>query len=193
MQDMRKWLSHNMCFTGLVLFASLVFLFLGCATAPKEFDPGIEGPQMVADPCTVRRGVVNMLQTPLVFRGKGFQPEDSVFVTLVGVKKGGKVVDIPIADGEVDKDGFFSAKVSTLVKVSELLNAKLGSNKKMETIILVSQPPIPAGVYTVRAVSMESDKKAECSLKVAGPFVGDAFKDWVGGLKGKIVEKTENK
>jgi hypothetical protein len=187
---MIRGLFRNMDFKWLLLLLLAALVLPGCAGAPKGFDPGIKGPQMVADPCTVRRGVVNMLKTPLVFRGQGFQPEDSVFVTLMGVKKGDKVVDIPIADAEVDKAGSFTAKVGTIAKVSELLNAKLGSNAKMENIIVVSGPPIPAGVYTVRAVSMESDKKAECRLKVAGPFFGDVFKDWIGRVTGKIVDKT---
>ena len=37
------------------------------------------------------------------------------------------------------ENGFFTAKVSTLVKVTELLNAKLGSNKKMESIKVTSK------------------------------------------------------
>jgi len=70
-----------------------------------------------------------------------------------------------------------------------LLNAKLGSNKKLETTIIVSQPPIAPGTYTARAVSMESDKIAVCKLVIEAPWGLDDFKDWVGKKKGKIVEK----
>ena len=59
----------------------------------------------------------------------------------------------------------------------------------METIIIITNPPMPAGVYTARAVSMLSDKKAECSLKVKGPSVIDRVKDWLGIKLGKIVKK----
>jgi hypothetical protein len=144
---------------------------------------------MLVQPECVRLGVAKLTKTPIVFKGRGFQPGDSVFINLIGVKKGGKVVDVPIADGNVDKYGRFTAKVGIIVKVSEMLRAKLGSNKKMETVIIVSQPPMPEGVYTARAVSMESDKKAECKLKVKGPSLGDRLTDWLGGLLGKIKKK----
>ncbi|MCP4600163.1 MAG: hypothetical protein GY847_06445, partial [Proteobacteria bacterium] len=85
--------------------------------------------------------------------------------------------------------GDFTAKVSMLVKVSELLRAKIGSNKDLQTIIIVTQPPMPEGTYTVKAVSMESDAVAECKLIVKGPSLIDRLKDWIGGLLGKIVKK----
>ena len=176
-------------FLGGAICISMVFMFAGCAAPPKKFDPGIKGPQMIVEPGAVSVGVVSMLRTPLVFKGKGFDPEDSVFITLINVKKGDKFVHVPIADGEVDKNGFFTAKVSTLVKVSELLNAKLGSNKKMETTVIVSKPPIAPGTYTARAVSMESDKIAVCKLVIEAPWGLDGLKDWIGKSKGKIVEK----
>ncbi len=186
--SIKKWLWKELFLGGLV---SLVFIFMfsGCAVSPKGFDPKIKGPQMIVEPGEISLGVAKLTKTPLVFKGKGFQPEDSVFVTLIGVKKAGKTVDIPIADGNVDKNGFFTAKVGTLVKVGEFLRARIGSNKKMENIIIVSQPPISPGTYTARAVSMESDKEAECNLEVKAASMGDKFKDWMGVRLGKIVKK----
>jgi hypothetical protein len=83
----------------------------------------------------------------------------------------------------------FTARVGTLIKVSEILRARLGSNKKMQNIIVVSQPPISPRTYTARAVSMESDKIAVCKLVVKAPSTGDSFKDWMGVRLGKIVKK----
>ena len=174
--------------TGLV-FLVLGFVSSGCTLPEKEFDPNIKGPQVIAHPEIISLGVAALTKTPLVFKGKGFLPGDSVFISLLGVKKKDKAVDLAIADANIDKNGYFTAKVSTLVKVSELLQAKIGSNKKMENIIVITQPPIPAGTYTVRAVSMESDKKAECKLVVNKPSLLDRFKDWLGIKMGKIVEK----
>ena len=171
------------------MVALLILFLVGCATAAKEFDPNISGPQLIVEPETIRLGVARMKSTPIVFQGKGFQPEDSVFITLQGVKKGDEIINAAIADGEVGKGGEFSAKVSMLVKVSELLRAKIGSNEKLETIIIVTQPPIEEGTYTVRAVSMESDAVAECKLIVKGPSILDRIKDWIGGLLGKIQKK----
>jgi len=164
-------------------------MFIGCASSPKEFDPKIQGPQMVVQPDTIRLGIAKLKDTQIVFKGKSFQPEDSVFIKLLGVEKDGKKVDLPIADGNVDENGNFAAKVSLLVKVSELLRAKIGSNENMETIIIITQPPMPEGVYTAKAVSMESDREAKCELVVKGPSLLDRLKDWIGGLMGKIVKK----
>ena len=189
MIKMKKRSSDKTCLNLGLLSFILVFMFIGCASSPKEFDPNSAGPQLIVEPDTIRLGVAKLTKTKIVFRGKGFQPEDSVFIKLLGVKKGDTVVDIPLADGNVDQKGFFSAKVETLVKVSELLRAKLGSNKKMENIIIITQPPVAEGVYTARAVSMESDKKAECKLVVKGPSILDRIKDWIGCLLGKIVKK----
>lgn len=174
--------------SALILAAALV-TFMGCAGTPKEFDPKMSGPQMIVDPECVSLGVATLSKTPIVFRGKGFQPGDSVFINLMGVKKGDQVVNVPIADAEVDKDGLFTAKVGTLVKVTEFLRGQLGTGKNMENIIVITQPPMPAGIYTAKAVSMESNKTAECKLEVKEPSWWDSIKDWMGGLMGKIEKK----
>lgn len=184
-----RWFSNGMWLRGGLISILMTFIFLGCAATPKEFNPNIMGPQMIVEPETIRLGIATLKDTPVVFKGKGFQPGDSVFVELLGVNRKGQKINVPVADGNVDKRGYFKAKVGTLVKVSELLRAKLGSNKEMETIIIITQPPIPEGTYTARAVSMESDRKAECELVVKGPNLLDRFKDWLGGLLGKIVKK----
>jgi hypothetical protein len=189
MRVTKRWLSSEICIKGGLIFISLILMLVGCASSPKEFDPKITGPQLIVEPDTIRLGVAKVMGTQIVFRGKGFVPEDSVFISLVGVKKKVQVVNVPIADGNVDKNGAFTAKVGTLAKVGELLRAEIGSNKKMENVIILSEPPIPEGVYTARAVSMESDKKAECKLVIKGPSVLDRLKDWMGGLLGKIKKK----
>jgi hypothetical protein len=186
--SIKKWLSKGLFLGGLVSFV-FIFMFSGCGVAPKGFDPEIKGPQMIVEPGEISVGVAKLTKTPIVFKGKGFQPEDSVFITLIGVKKNGETLDVPVADGDVDKNGCFAANVGTVVKVSELLNAKIGSNKKMENVIIVSQPAISPGTYTARAVSMESNKIAVCKLVVKAPSMGDKFKDWMGVRLGKIEKK----
>jgi hypothetical protein len=172
---------------GLIILCVSIFLAAGCATSAKEFDPNITGPQMIVEPDTIRLGIAKLTKgTQILFKGKGFQPEDSVFVSLIDVKKGDQMVDVPVADGEVDKNGYFTAKVGTLAKVNELLRAEIGSNEKNENVIVITQDPIPEGVYTARAISMESDKKAECQLRIKGPSVWNSVIDWLGKVTGKI-------
>jgi hypothetical protein len=189
MNEKMKWLTNNGYLKGGLFCVLLVFLFAGCASAPAKFDPNIKGPQMVVEPGTVYLAVATVTGTPVMFKGKGFEPGDSVFIELLGVQKEGKEVKVPIADANVEPNGEFAAKVSTLVKVTELLRAKLGSNEKMETTIIVSQPTIAPGVYMARAVSMDSDKTAECKWTLEPPSCWGKFKDWIGGLQGKIIKK----
>ena len=194
MNIMRKCLPNKIWKKGGLISVFVVFMLMGCATAQKEFDPAFKGPQMIVEPETIRLGVAKVIDTQIVFRGKGFQPEDSVFINLLGVKTKDKVGDIPIADADVDKNGYFTAQIggdqtSLMVKIGVLLRAKTGLNKKGKTKIIVTQPPIPEGVYTLRAVSMDSDKTAECKLTIKGPSILDRIKDWIGGLLGKIEKK----
>jgi len=174
---------------SLIISSVMLFFVFGCASAPKEFDAKITGPQLIVEPDTITLGVANLLKKSIIFKGKGFKPGDSVFVSLLGVEKGGQKMDIALADAEVDQAGGFVAGVPTLSKITELLRADMGSNAKMENIVIVSKPPIPAGTYTARAVSMESNLKAETPFCIKGPSVGDSIKDWLGGLAGKIVKK----
>lgn len=168
----------------------LVFLMLiSSASSPKKFDSNVEGPQMIVEPGTIRLGIAKLKDTAIVFRGKGFQPGDSVFIRLLGAEKETRGINIPIADGNVDDQGYFNAKVGLIVKVSELLRAKIGSDKDLQTIIIVIQAPIPEGIYRAKAISMESPITAECTLIVKGPSLLDSLKDWIGGLLGKIIKK----
>ncbi|MFC1885009.1 hypothetical protein ACFL2O_09575 [Thermodesulfobacteriota bacterium] len=179
----------NICLRGFLIAILLIFMFSGCAKSPKTFDPGMKGPQVMVQPEAVSLGVVALAKTPIVFKGKGFEPGDSIFISLLNVKKGDKSVNLPIADGEVDKNGNFTAPVGTISKVSDILNAKIGSNKKLETIIIVSQPTIPAGTYTAKATSLDSDKTATCKIRFKEPLLFDAIMDMLGSLSGKVVKK----
>jgi len=194
MNTKRKRLSKEVFLKGGLISIIVIFMVTDCATAQKEFDTKITGPQMIIEPDTIRLGVAKVMGTQIVFMGKGFQPEDSVFISLLGVKTKDQVVDIPIADGDVDNNGYFNVElgsdlIAMVFKIGVLLRAKSGVNEKGEKFIIISQPPIPEGIYTVKAVSMESDKTAECKLTIKGPSILDRMKDWMGGLMGKIEKK----
>ena len=184
-----KYLATALFSNGGLFLLIVIFMFAGCATAKQEFDSNVTGPQMIVEPETIRLGVAKLMETEIVFRGKGFELDDSVFVQLLGIEKKGEHVDVPIADGNVDQKGYFTAKVGIITKLTDLLRAKLGMNDKMESVLIITQSPIPEGLYTIRAVSMDSDKKAECKLLIKGPSFVDKIKDWIGGLMGKIVKK----
>ena len=173
---------------GLIFFLA-VFMLIGCASSPAEFKGDASGPQLMVEPDTIRLGIAKLSGTQILFKGRGFDQGDSVFINLLDVKRGERSEDVPIADANVDEDGSFIAEVGILPKINEILRAKLGSNEKMETIIIITQHPIAKGDYKVRAVSMESSKTAETRLTVKGPSILDKIKDWLGVLLGKIVKK----
>ncbi len=174
---------------GVVLVLSGVFLMLGCSGSVKALDMSVKGPQMIVNPQTVRVGIARIIDTNIVFSGAGFEPGDSVFITLLDVPMNGEKVDLAIADGNVGKDGVFHAKVGKLTKISDFLRAALGTNKKGENAPVITRPPMPPGIYTAQATSMLEDIKAECTLEVKGPSLFDRIKDWLGVKMGKIIKK----
>ena len=185
---MKKHLKH-LAVISFLLVACGVFVTSGCSQPVKTLDPGVTGPQVIVNPDTVRLGVGKIYDTKLVFSGSGFEPGDSVFIRLLGVPGNGKKVDLVIACADVGKDGTFDATVGLLTKVSDFLRAKIGTNKKGKPAPIITQPPMPAGIYTARAVSMLSDNTADCILNVKDPSLCNRFMDWLGVKFGKIVIK----
>ncbi len=177
-------------FIGLMTLACLIIIS-GCSSPPKILDPSIQGPQVIVNPETIRLGVVKMRDTNIVFEGSGFQakPGDSVLITLAGPSE----TKVIAAEAPIQKDGTFKTAVPPLTKIMELLRGDVTFNEKFENVVVISQPPIPKGVYTAKVESMISKQTAETKLTVKGKTVIDSFKDWIGKLKGKIQHKKENK
>jgi hypothetical protein len=173
----------------VVLVISGVFLILGCSGSVKTLDMSKKEAQMIVNPQTVGVGIARIMDTNIVFSGAGFEPGDSVFITLLDVPMNGEKISLAIADGDVGKDGTFHASVGTLTKISDFLRAELGTNKKGENAPVITRPPIPPNIYVARATSMLSDKKAVCALEVKEPSLFDRIKDWLGVKMGKIIKK----
>jgi hypothetical protein len=170
----------------LMILVCLIILS-GCSSPPKILDPSIKGPQIIVNPETIRLGVVKMRDTNIVFEGSGFQakPGDSVLITLAGPNE----TKVIAAEAPIQKDGTFKAVVPPLTKFMELLRADVTFDEKFQNVVVISQPPIPKGVYTAKVESMISKQTAETKLSVKGKTVIDSFKDWIGKLKGKIQYK----
>ncbi len=175
------------CFLGLITFACLIIVS-GCASPPKTLNPSISGPQVIVNPETVRLGVVKMRDTNIVFEGAGFQAkaEDSVLITL----KGPNEIKVIAAEASIKPDGTFKAPVPALTKIMEFLKADVTFNEKFQNVVVISQPPIPKGVYTAKVESMISKQTAETKLTVKGKTVLDSLKDWIGKMTGKIQYKV---
>ncbi|PIV20613.1 MAG: hypothetical protein COS40_11670 [Deltaproteobacteria bacterium CG03_land_8_20_14_0_80_45_14] len=174
-----------------------LFIVWGCASNAKTLDRSITGPQLIVNPESIRLGVVKLMGTKIafvelkptniVFEGSGFKPKDSVFVTLIGPNE----TKVVVAEAPIQPDGTFQAEVSKLTKITEFLKADAGFEikEKYEEFIIITQPPIPEGVYTAKVTCMSSDLTAETKLTVKGPSTFNSLMDWLGKKKGKIRDK----
>jgi hypothetical protein len=176
--------SKKIVFSSLMILACLIIVF-GCANSPKKLDPSITGPQVIVNPEIIRLGVVKMRDTNIVFEGSGFKSNDSVLITLTGPSE----TKVITAEAPIQKDGTFRATVPPLTKIMEFLRGDVTFNEKFENVVVISQPPIPKGVYTAKVESMISKQTAETKLTVKGKTVIDSFKDWIGRLKGRVQYK----
>jgi len=167
----------------------LTWLFAGlsCAGTLKTLDPSISGAQVIVNPETVYLGVVKLRDTNLVFEGAGFKPGDSIFITLVGPQD----TKVIAAEAPIKPDGTFKAAVPPLTKIMEILRAEVIINEKFENVVVISQPPIPEGIYTAKVTSMLANLTAETKLTVKGPSVMNRMVDWIGKITGKIQYKKK--
>lgn len=178
-----------MSFWSLIVLVSFL-LVLGCSNPPKTLDRTVTGPQVIINPGSIRLGVAKLMDTIIVFEGSGFKPGDSMFISLIGPNETKAIV----AEGPIKPDGTFKVElgkssINKLTKAMEILRADIVPNEKFEPVVVISQLPIPKGVYTVKVNSMLSPLTAETKLTVKGPTVIDSVMDWIGKLTGKIQHK----
>ncbi|MGQ9646129.1 MAG: hypothetical protein ACUVWO_06265 [Thermodesulfobacteriota bacterium] len=176
---------------GLVVLVSLMSVGLlrlaGCSNPPKKLDPSKSGPQVIVNPETIRLGIAKVLDTPIVFEGSGFKSKESIYIELSGPNQ----TKLVVAESVVQQDGTFKAEVSKLTRITEILraDASFEIEKKYREFVIISQPPIPEGLYRAKVVCMSSDMTAETKLNVKGPSILDRTKDLLGRMLGKIRYK----
>jgi hypothetical protein len=130
------------------------------------------------------------MATNIVFEGAGFKPGDSIFITLLGPKETKAIVaEAPIKPDATFKAELGESSMSKLTKVMEILRGDIVADEKYQPIVVITQPPIPEGIYTVKVTSMLSNLTAETRMTIKGPSIIDSLKDWVGKLTGKIQYK----
>ncbi len=173
-------------FWRLMILTCLIIVW-GCANTPKTLDPSVSGPQVIVNPEFIRLSVSKLKDTNIVFEGSGFKSGDSVLITLLGPNE----TKVFVAEAPIKPDGTFNAPVPPLTKFMEILRADVTFDEKFQNVVVISQPPIPKGVYRAKAGSMISKQTAETKMTVKGPTVIDSLKDWIGGLTGKIKHKKE--
>jgi hypothetical protein len=96
-----------------------------------------------------------------------------------------------VAEALIQTEGTFKAEVSKLTKITEFLraDASFEIEKKYKEFVIVTQPPIPEGIYTAKVACMMSDLIAETKLTVKSPSIVDRTKDLLGKMLGKIRYK----
>jgi hypothetical protein len=190
----------KMSFWKLLVLVSLITI-LGCASNQRALDRSMTGPQIIVNPESIRLGVVKLLGTKIaflelkptniVFEGSGFKPKESIFITLTGPNQ----TKVVLAEATIQPDGIFKTEVSKLTKITEILRADAGFEfkEKYEEFIILTQPPIPEGIYTAKVICMSSDLTAETKMTVKGPTIFNRLMDWLGKKKGKIQDKRPKK
>jgi len=180
------------CTQFLLIMAVLFSLVVvGCDTkTPEMTDPSFKGPQVVANPKEVPLGVASLMGMEMVIEGAGFRPRDTVLIWLIGEKD----IKIPIANAKVGEDGTFSVKFGkslqdSVVKVSEILKAGMRTNEKSQTVLVITQEPIPKGSYKLRAENVIEPQTAETSVELVDPPFTGRIKDSLGKMLGKIEDK----
>jgi len=172
----------------LVFLTSVCLLaFSACSSPPRKLDPSKSGPQVIVNPETIRLGIAKVLDTRIVFEGSGFKPKDSIFIELLGPNQ----TKLVVAEALIQQDGTFKAEVSKLTKITEILraDASFEIEKKYKEFVIITQPPIPKGIYTAKVIGMFSDLTAETKLIAKGPSILDSTKDLLGRMLGKIRYK----
>lgn len=173
----------------LAAFLFFVFIF-GCASPPKVLDLAIPGPQVVMNPQVIPLGVAKLIGTDFIFDGSGFTSGDTVFISLIGKPD----VNVAVALAKVAQDGTFRAEMgqtspAKIAKVVGILRANVRSNEKMESVVVLTQPTIPAGRYTIRASSLMTSMTAETTAEVADPSTLNRIVDSIGEMLGSIEDK----
>lgn len=168
-----------------------ILLLAGCGASSRDIqtlNPHVSEPQVIVNPASVSLGVAKLMDTRIAFDGSGFKPGDSVFITLAGEE----TTEFAVADAPVRDDGTFQAVAGALGKVTGMLRATISGtyakDGSYDQYIVLTKPPIPAGMYTVTATGMLSDQSAQTELYVRKPGAGDRIKDWLGKKLGKIKD-----
>ena len=170
-------------FLGFITLVCFVIIS-GCSSPPKKLDLSESGPQLIVNPETIRLGIAKVLDTNILFEGSGFKAKDSIYIELLGPNQ----TKLVVAESLIQPDGTFKAEVSKLTRITEILraDASFEIEKKYKEFVIITQPPIPAGIYTARVTCMSSDMTAETKLNVKGPSILDSTKDFLGKKLGKI-------
>jgi len=184
----KQFLSKKGLWITALMILALYYLPSGCSSAPKAFNDAITGPQLIVDPDSVSLGVASLMDTDIVIRGRGFRAGEIVEIEIIGQEEKNQDVQMVISHGQTGEDGGFETRVKDEIKVFGLLNADAKPGKK-GMYIIISQPAVASGVYSIAATGLDSDTVARNTLTLKDPGLIDNLMDSIGGMLGKIKKE----
>ena len=167
-------------FCWLIFLVMIVSLLAGCkgATPPPDLIPAWNPPPLPPESPTLRvtlpttlPAMLSILQTRIYFTGSGYKPNEMVVVKMdvppgVGIPgvKPGESVGVAFADA--DGKGNFTADMAAETKIKIFLRGTVLPTLAPDP---ESLKPIPHGIYTFRAIGMESGKVGVSRIEFVPP------------------------
>jgi hypothetical protein len=147
--------------TNKVLSISIVVFFffqLGILLAASQ---AIAQSSLKAEPAVVELNPGALAAAKLI--GSGFKAEDRIVIVLAGADKG---KDVPVATAEADAAGLFEAKMDMLSILQGIFHFRFKEGKLVPD---PNNPPLPPGVYNLKASSWDSGLEAACNFEITAP------------------------
>jgi hypothetical protein len=140
---------------AIVGFLVLTMGVLG-AESPARADSTLK-----ADPEVVELAPGALAAAKLI--GSGFKAEDRVLIILKGADQG---KDVPVATTEADASGSFEAKMDMMSILQGIFHLKFVAGKPTPD---PNNPPLPPGIYSLKARSWDSGLEAVCNFEITAP------------------------
>lgn len=146
----RKGLS--VAIIGFLVLTVGVFL----AESPARADSTLK-----AEPAVVELAPGALAAAKLI--GSGFKAEDRVLIILKGADQG---KDVPVATTEADASGSFEAKMDMMSILQGIFHFRFMAGKPTPD---PNNPPLPPGIYSLKARSWDSGLEAGCDFEITAP------------------------
>jgi len=118
-------------------------------------------PLLKAEPAEAELSPASLAAVKLI--GSGFKAEDRIVIVMAGADKG---QDVPVASSEADASGSFESKMDMLSILQGIFHFRFKMGKPVPD---PENPPLPPGVYKLKASSWDSGFDATCEFKIVPP------------------------
>ncbi len=144
--------SLSVAIIGILVLSIAVFI----GESPARADSTLR-----AEPAAVEMTPGALAAAKLI--GSGFKAEDRILITLKGADQG---KDVPVATTEADSSGSFEAKMDMMSILQGIFHFKFVGGKPTPD---PNNPPLPPGIYGLKARSWDSGLEAACDFEITAP------------------------